>query len=414
MGELRVRCVDMGKEKRLLVTAHFYQPIREIENVKVAPWITEKIYHQSYEPILVAPERIPDGLAFSLYSNLRDWMKFNQPEAYRRLVSKIWRMPDREWRVMGDPLLHVILPFMADDDLRLLIGAGKMAFKKDLGFEPKGLWLPETAVSDHALRVAADFGYQFVALREFQAGENRSGMVDVVLGDGRKMAVLLGDSGWSKDVAFTDKTTENGDQFLEWVKSDPNWLTHVLVDGETFGHHKKFRDRFVNYILSREALAAHRIEPLDLAAEMITGRRRTMGLVENSSWSCDHSLGRWKGTCGCDSPSEKALSDKVMFYHRLMEYKEIIKTRLWQIDKDWVKRFTLVLVEMSGLFSGNTDRDPIQTLDVRAEEKKLLLALTYIYHGCISCGWFFGEDGRPEREYPKRMIEKVEGLLAEW
>lgn len=401
----------MGVAKEFLVTGHFYQPARRIDGVDVVPWVNETIFQQSYEPILVSPERLPDGLAFSFYANLRSWMRREHPEAFRKIVRKIWQTPDREWRVMGDPLLHVILPFLRDDDLRLLIGAGKLAFKRDLGFEPKGLWLPETAVSEHVLRVAADFGYQYVALRDFQASERRSGIVDVSLGDGRKMAVLLGDSEWSQSVAFHKWITVNGDQFLDMVRADPHWLTNLIVDGETFGHHMEFRDQFLNYVLSQEVLKRHGLRTLSVAAEMTAGRRRTMGLVENTSWSCDHQLGRWRGTCGCDFPSEKALADKRMFYTRLMEYKEIIKARLRELDKKWVERFAPVLAEMSELFAGNTTVDPIKRMSVSEKEKELLRAMTYVYHGLISCGWFFGGDDRPERAYPAEMIKKVEEIL---
>ncbi len=66
---------------------------------------------------------------------------------------------------------------------------------------------------------------------------------------------------------------------------------------------------------------------------------------------------------------------------------------------------------MGELFAGNTNKDPIKGMGVSEEEKDLLRAMTYAYHGLISCGWFFGGDDRPERAYPSEMIKKVEEIL---
>ena len=77
----------------------------------------------------------------------------------------------------------------------------------------------------------------------------------------------------------------------------------ICTDGELYGHHQPFRDLFLDRLLTVGADHASidamtpgewlaRIDPLALPVGTI---------VEHTSWSCHHGIGRWMGPCGCTS-----------------------------------------------------------------------------------------------------------------
>ena len=80
-------------------------------------------------------------------------------------------------------------------------------------------------------------------------------------------------------------------------------LVSVATDGETFGHHHKYGDMALAYCLDtieRSSSASLTIfgEYLDSAPPLDEVR-----IVDNTSWSFVHGVGRWKEDCGCSAHS---------------------------------------------------------------------------------------------------------------
>jgi len=425
------------------VLAHGYQPPRlfnaEIEidghpyraGFSVLPETNDKITGQVYKPVLGEVEHLPEGLITSLYAPLRSYLKRNNPDVYEHMREAVRNTPDREYSLLGDPLVHVILPFLPSSDQRMLLEAGKKAFRNDFGFEPKGLWLPETAVSKEVLHNAVLAGYEFVPLRDSQIThvpgnirlDAKHTVCTVKTGENEEIAVLLGNSGLSGRVSFTPWVTYNADGFMAGRQAEElrnGWNPNVITDLELYGHHRPGNDQFLKRILDIQK--NYGFTPLNMRTSLEsfkTYKEKTfVDVIENSSWSCEHALGRWTGDCGCDNPSQQALRSKKEFYGNLMDMNAFVNLSLDAKSPDWRQEFTEIFVEFSDdIFTGvNFAPKLFETVRAKGESEetsKLYLAKTEIMVGLTSCGWFFGEDGRPERDIPSSMIRGVRGLFPD-
>lgn len=398
---------------------HAYQPPRELyfandghgEALQIYPEINEQIYREVYRPILVSSgERFPQGMVFSFYSTLREWMKSVHPADFEKMVDLVGRQKDREYRVLGDPFIHAILPLLPEDDQGLLLDLGQKAFREDFGFTPKGLWLPETAVSSATLDKAKEVGYEFVVLRDdqivFPSGVKKEQPVFVSLPAGGEMGVFWFQASESGKVAFDDGETINADNFLRKRQESQEKLA-VGVDMETFGHHKPDREKFLLEALSPAVLDSHGIAPLNLRGALAkpSGEKTFVGLVENSSWSCPHGLGRWRGTCSCDSPSGAVLVEKRKLYEELTAFNSEFKIDREKED-DFVER---VLQVKEDLFAGRNFEAKF-CFGLTDEEKKQYLGKLYSLLGFTSCGWFWGGDNRRERMITQKALETLGAL----
>ncbi|HLO35139.1 MAG TPA: DUF3536 domain-containing protein, partial [Candidatus Deferrimicrobium sp.] len=123
----------------------------------------------------------------------------------------------------------------------------------------------------------------------------------------------LYDGGLSAAVSFEPRATTDADSFAsEWIEprlvsdalpDDEPPLVVVATDGELYGHHQPFRDRFLARLLGTgidEATRSFDVVSLSTAlAEPSRGAFRTTRIVERTSWSCHHGVLRWSGECPC-------------------------------------------------------------------------------------------------------------------
>jgi alpha-amylase/alpha-mannosidase (GH57 family) len=127
----------------------------------------------------------------------------------------------------------------------------------------------------------------------------------VKLDEGRSIAVFFYDGPASRAIAFEGLLNDGktfADRLLSRFQPDnPNpQLAHVATDGESYGHHHKHGEMALSYAL-------HYIEENNLAtltnyAEFLEKFPPTWEaeVVENSSWSCEHGVERWRSNCGCN------------------------------------------------------------------------------------------------------------------
>jgi len=90
-------------------------------------------------------------------------------------------------------------------------------------------------------------------------------------------------------------------RLLSAFADDSPRLVHIATDGESYGHHHRNGDMAL-------AHAIHYIETNKLAQVTNYGRyledhpaAYEVEIVENSSWSCEHGIERWRSDCGCNS-----------------------------------------------------------------------------------------------------------------
>jgi alpha-amylase/alpha-mannosidase (GH57 family) len=194
-------------------------------------------------------------------------------------------------------------------------------FALRFGREAEGMWLPETAVDLPTLESLAACGIRFTILGPHQAAATRplaggewqdvsGGRIDTGvpyltrLPSGREIALFFYDTGLSRAVAF-ERLLGNGDEFARRILAafpagvSRPYLVSLATDGETFGHHHRFGEMALAYSIERIASGSRarftnygehlsRFPPL-----------HEVRILENTSWSCAHGLGRWREDCGC-------------------------------------------------------------------------------------------------------------------
>src|SRR5262249_18043021 len=76
-------------------------------------------------------------------------------------------------------------------------------------------------------------------------------------------------------------------------------LIIVATDGELYGHHKIWRDKFLSYLLTRGA-PDHDFEicSLEHYIQMYPATQEVQ-LRTPSAWSCEHGVDRWSTGCAC-------------------------------------------------------------------------------------------------------------------
>lgn len=126
-------------------------------------------------------------------------------------------------------------------------------------------------------------------------------------GGGRRSRLPAWEGGSGAGAAEADSSGSSGGWAAPWPASMdgratrplPRALVAMAVDGETFGHHRRFGE------MALAALLEKLRESGKVRVENFAGflarhpPMEEVELVEPSSWSCPHGVERWRGNCGC-------------------------------------------------------------------------------------------------------------------
>ncbi|MGB9148577.1 MAG: DUF3536 domain-containing protein [Acidobacteriaceae bacterium] len=354
-------------ERTICVHGHFYQPPREnpwLETVEAqesaAPWHdwNERITGECYAPNSAA--RIVDReneiirilnnyarMSFNFGPTLLSWLEENAPRVHAAIVHADVRSQERysgHGSAMAQVYNHVILPLASTRDRITQIRWGIADFRDRFGRLPEGMWLPETAVDTESLELLAEHGIKFVLLAPHQCGlvrplekaaaarsgakskpetepqwiETPDASVDttrpylVKLNEGRSIAVFFYDGPRSRAIAF-EGLLNSGEAFAQRLmsgfkeESDHAQIVHVATDGESYGHHHKYGEMalawMLHWVQEQSAKAAKNKVRMTNYGEFLAKHppRFEARIVEDTSWSCAHGLERWRSDCGCSS-----------------------------------------------------------------------------------------------------------------
>ncbi|HCU26098.1 MAG TPA: glycoside hydrolase, partial [Deltaproteobacteria bacterium] len=431
----------------LCIHGHFYQPPREnpwtgeVEEEKSArpyhDW-NARITAECYEPNLGA--RILDSaghvverldnysrMSFNFGPTLLAWMEKKAPQVYRGILDSD-RESQKKFSGHGSALAqaynHVILPLATRRDKETQVIWGRKDFEHRFGRAPEGMWLPETAVDLETLEILAEQGLRFTILAPRQARRVRkfeeeiwrevgvSGIETlrpyrVFLHSGKMLDLFFYDGLVSQAVAF-ERLLSDGTIFLNRLagrfsgNSTRAELVHIATDGETYGHHHKFGEMALAYVLNH---AEERGLTLSNYGEYLEKFPPTaeVEIVENSSWSCAHGVARWKSDCGCNvggvpewnqawrAPLREALEElrdgwAVFFEQAGADYFD----DPWAARNDFIALILDPSPEQREVFLSHHRR---RELSPEAQNRALLL-LDLQHQSQLmftSCGWFFDE-----------------------
>ncbi|WP_287158527.1 DUF3536 domain-containing protein [Chloroflexus sp.] len=434
-------------ERLICIHGHFYQPPRE------NPWLetieqqdsaypyhdwNERITAECYEQN--AASRILDSqnqivqivnnysrISFNFGPTLLTWLADHAPQVYQAILDA-----DQESQryfgagsAMAQCYNHLIMPLAARRDKVTQVIWGIQDFKYRFGRDPEGMWLPETAVDLETLDIMAMHGIRFTILAPTQASHVRKigeliwhdvsgGRIDptqpylVKLPEGRSITVFFYDGPVARAVAF-ERLLSSGVGFANRLASIFNdqrpWpqLAHIATDGETYGHHHRHGDMALAYAL-------HYIEQTGLAqltnyAAYLQRYRPTheVQIIERTSWSCAHGVGRWMSDCGCNTggnpgwnqawraPLRAALDwlrDTIA--PRFEGYARRLLVDPWAARDDYISVILNRSPENIAAFIGRHGRgrldegQRIAVLKLMELQRHLMLMYT-------SCGWFFDD-----------------------
>ncbi len=435
-------------EKFICIHSHFYQPPREnswLETVELQDsaypyhdW-NERITAECYLPM--ATSRLLDEqgfirhitnnyekISFNFGPTLLAWLERRAPDVYGAILQADLESRKRfggHGSAIAQAYNHVIMPLANRRDKETQVVWGIRDFEHRFQRFPEGMWLPETAVDLETLEILAAHEIDFTILSPRQAGRMRhfndndwkdvsGGQIDpsrpyrLHLPSGKSIAVFFYDDPISRAVAF-EGLLSNGDRFANRLmdgfdddRGEPQ-LVNIATDGESYGHHHHKGNMAL-------AFALHKIESNQLARNTVYGEYLALHppqweveIIENTSWSCEHGIDRWRRDCGCNSggrpgwhqawrtPLREALDwlrdslapayeDKMMTlgldpWKTRNDYIRIVLNR----EPDAVDAFFMKRIRRS-----MTTEEMILTIKLLELQRHAMLMYT-------SCGWFFDD-----------------------
>lgn len=438
------------REKFLTIHGHFYQPPREnpwLESIELQDsaspyhdW-NERINNECYNPNSVAKivdnrNRILDVvnnyelISFNFGPTLLSWMEEHAPLAYERVIKADIESVgehDGHGNAIAQVYNHMIMPLANEKDKQTQVIWGIKDFETRFGRKPEGMWLAETAVDDESLRILVENGIKYTILSPYQALKTRKigdkdwsdvswGNIDpacayryyIKSAPDKYIDLFFYDGAISKSVAF-DEILKDGNKFIRRLKEgvsdgrDYCQLVNIATDGESYGHHTKFGDMALSYVLRIRAKEegftivnyAQYLEKCPSQMEV--------DIKQASSWSCFHGVGRWKEDCGCSTGGHPGWNQK--WRKPLRDALDYLRDELVTIfekeSKNYFKdawnarnKYIDVILDRSELSIKKFQKGNFVT-DLSEEQKVKAMELLEMQRQAMlmytSCGWFFSE-----------------------
>ena len=435
----------------LAIHGHFYQPPREnpwLEAIELQDsalpfhdW-NERINKECYNPnsvskIVDSRNRILDmvnnyeHISFNFGPTLLSWMEKFAPLTYERIIkADIESISEHNGHgnAIAQVYNHMIMPLANEHDKDTQIKWDIKDFEYRFGRKPEGMWLAETAVDDDTLRLLEANGIKFTILSPYQALKIRKegakewqdvswGNVDparsyrynIKSAPGKYIDLFFYDGAISRSVAF-DELLKDGNKFIKRLKEgisdlrDYPQLVNIATDGESYGHHTKFGDMALAYVLQIKAKDAG--FSITNYAEYLDKYRSDYeaDIKQASSWSCFHGVGRWKEDCGCSTgghpgwnqkwrkPLREALDylrdEMVKIFEQ--EGPKYFNKDIWEVRNNYI---SVILDRSSRIISkfqqenfkaDLSDIQKVRAMELLEIQRQAMLMYT-------SCGWFFSE-----------------------
>jgi hypothetical protein len=414
--------------RSLCIHGHFYQPPREDplnsfipQEVGAAPYQNwnERIHAECYSPNaeLGNFERI----SFNVGPTLFEWIESFDPLTYQRILAQDRANLEKYGvgNAMAQAYNHTILPLANLTDKRTQVKWGIADFTHRFGRKPQGMWLPETAVDTETLSVLAEQGIQFTILAPSQAlieQVNTTEPYRVNLGDGKSVVVFFYNSELSSLISFVAEATTNADAFIkhhllrhfdpEKTRRGEPQLVLLASDGELFGHHKPYRDRFLAYLVNQGRINAG-IQGTYPALWLKDYKpRRSVEIQDGTSWSCHHGISRWTGKCDCTPGKAKWKTNLRQVFNRLAEALEnlYLETVSPFVSDPLALRDRYIEVMLGQISAPELIHEMVgKTLpsEITQQISLLLEAQQERQRMFTSCGWYFEDLARIE---PKNNI----------
>jgi len=472
----------LNNKIKLCIHGHFYQPPREnawTNEIETQPsaapfhdW-NERILQECYKPNseAVIVDKHDDVINrinnyeyfnFNFGPTLLHWIKNKHQKTYSKIIDADKKSCDKN-EGHGNAIAmiynHMIMPLANKRDKITQIKWGLADFKLHFGRESEGIWLPETACNIETLEVLIDEKVKYIILDPSQAQftrkieienkETESNWTDVSSGNIETeipyryfqennslnyIDIIFYDGPLSKNIAFDDHIF-SAEKLLNRIKQVPvnneteENLISVAVDGETFGHHKRYTERTLSYLFSElipvsdyEIVNFGKFLSANIPENEVWIKKGING--EGTSWSCLHGVGRWKENCGCgrtdDFPSQewrKPLRESLNYLRDELAFLfENIGSNF--LKDEWEARNEYIYMVFEDSLEGYNEQKmkffkKNSKKKLTESEKDLCIKLMEMQRYSMlmftSCGWFFSDISGIETiqilEYAARAME---------
>lgn len=434
----------------LTIHGHFYQPPREnpwLEAVELQDsaspfhdW-NERINSECYNPnsvskIVDSRNKILDVvnnyeyISYNFGPTLLSWMEEYAPLAYERVIKADIESVgehDGHGNAIAQVYNHMIMPLANERDKQTQVVWGIKDFESRFGRKPEGMWLAETAVDTDTLRVLVENGIKYTILSPYQALKVRKigdkdwsdvswGNIDparayryyIDHSSGKYIDLFFYDGAISKSVAF-DEILKDGNKFIRRLKEGVSenrhypQLINIATDGESYGHHTKFGDMALSYVL--RARAKEEGFKIVNYAQYLEKHPSEMevDIKQSSSWSCFHGVGRWVEDCGCSTGGHpgwnqkwrKPLRDALDYLRDELvtvfekEGKNYFKDA-WKARNNYINvildrsELSIKKFQKENFVAGLAEDKVVKAMELLEMQRQAMLMYT-------SCGWFFSE-----------------------
>ncbi|RMF25994.1 MAG: DUF3536 domain-containing protein [Cyanobacteria bacterium J083] len=459
----------------ITIHGHFYQPPRENPYVNIIErqpsaypfhdW-NERIHYECYRPNAFARifndrgeiVRIVNNFAymsFNIGATLMSWLEKHDFEVYQRIIQADRQSCNRlagHGNAIAQVYNHIILPLANQRDKYTQIRWGKADFSSRFGRQPEGMWLAETAVDYATVQALIDEQIKFIILAPSQAQRCRplpteenpeskwlevgGSQIDPTrpyrcfIEDGRYLDIFFYDGPISRDMGFSDVLTSTDtlvQRLSKAIRGDNRQaqLINVATDGETFGHHKKDKERCLAYAFVAEFPKRH--WQVTNYAHYLSLYPPTwqVELKPVTAWSCAHGVDRWQADCGCGGGGEWQQKWRKPLRQALDWLRDQLITVYETRGKElfhapWLARDEYIHVILNRQPDNVTEfflrhqSHPLSEIE-KIDSLRLLEMQRHALLMYTSCGWFFEEISRPEGvqilRYANRAI-KLAGDVA--
>ncbi|WP_291320749.1 DUF3536 domain-containing protein [Desulfonatronospira sp.] len=448
--------------QHLCIHGHFYQPPRfdpwleeVLPEASAAPYPdwNQRINRESYDPLGAA--RILDEhgriqriincyefINFNFGPTILRWMARHSPATYQKVLEGDRKSIRRFGRgnAMAQIYHHIIMPLTTDEDRELEIQWSIQDFQQRFGRRPEGFWLSETAVSTPDLEALARAGIRFTVLapRQARAISDSHGNwkeVDestlpkdrpylVKLPSGLEISIFFYDGPVSQAVAF-ENLLSNGEGFWQRITSNDQKLLSLATDGESYGHHFKFGEMALAWVLKRAMQEDSPLSLTNFSAYLDQHPPEQEVLIhEKSSWSCVHGIERWQDDCGCSSGDHPGWNQ--LWRRPLRRSLNVIR---YYVDEHYRHHAQQLfrdprqaMLDYGKCLSGKVERDEFlrrhQVCELDRSQKAAALKFLEMQRMSLasfaSCAWFFDDLGRIEPlnalSYGSRALEMLKDL----
>ena len=292
-------------------------------------------------------------MSFNFGPTLLSWLADNAARTYRTILDgerHSRELFDGHSSAMAQNYNHLIMPLANRRDRLTQIRWGIADYTHRFGHAPEGMWLAETAADTESLELLANEGILFTVLAPRQSKRVRplaepaepvqtlqpaqpgvtpktatktpdpapqigwtdtpNASVDprhpyyVCFPSGKRLAVFFYDGPTSRAVAF-EGLLNSGEGFVSrlkqgFVNTDQPQLVHIATDGESYGHHHRHGEMALAFALRlMEQDKNTRLINYGSFLEQFPPQFEAE-IYDNSSWSCDHGIERWRSDCGCN------------------------------------------------------------------------------------------------------------------